>query len=345
MPTKPESTTSSKISSTGSIERHSVLPFADVVGQQRHPVAAAPDLAHQLDHRLVRLQGLEVDLAEAVHLGPVAELGLERRADPLEEVGLGHPPGLERVQRMVAVALGDRLHRPAERLGGDPGAILKRRERVHQRRRQHAAEVRDHGLDRRVPHAGRRMSSAPAPAAPADAQGQRGGRPAQRRRRRARSRRSRRPRPGSASRPRTGRARARPAAAARRARTRSRAASRRAARTTRRRRARRRPAPRRGRRRPPGAARRPRSAARRRAAPESTRTASTSSQSSSPARRQTGRSRDGSRARGRRARPSAHSKRRRSAAGRLELERDDLTHAAHRARSPGARSTSCAVPS
>ena len=42
---------------------------------------------------------------------------------------------------MGAVALGDRLHRAPERLGGDPGLVLKGGERVHQRRRQHAAEV------------------------------------------------------------------------------------------------------------------------------------------------------------------------------------------------------------
>ena len=74
------------------------------------------------------------------------------------------PPGLELEQGMGAVALGDRLHRAAERRGRDPGPVLKGRERVHQRRRQHAAEVGDHRPDRGA-HA-LSTSRIPAPALP-----------------------------------------------------------------------------------------------------------------------------------------------------------------------------------
>ncbi len=96
----------------------------------------------------------------------VAELGLERVGDLTEEVGLGHPAGLEHVQRVLPVALGDRLHRPAERLAGDPGLVLEGGERVDQRGRQDAAEVGDHRPDPRRSHDGRRMSSDPVPASP-----------------------------------------------------------------------------------------------------------------------------------------------------------------------------------
>jgi hypothetical protein len=78
----------------------------------------------------------------------VAELRLERRGDLAEEARLGDPSGLERVERMVAVALGDRLHRRSERCGRDPGLVLEGGERVHQRRRQHPTEVGDDRLDR-----------------------------------------------------------------------------------------------------------------------------------------------------------------------------------------------------
>ena len=63
-----ESTTNSKISSTGSIERHSGSHSRTLLVSIaiRRPLSRSS--AHQLDHRLVRLQRLEVDLAEAVHL-------------------------------------------------------------------------------------------------------------------------------------------------------------------------------------------------------------------------------------------------------------------------------------
>jgi hypothetical protein len=46
-----------------------------------------------------------------VHLGPVAELGLELVGDPRQEVGFGRFALLELVERMAALTLGDPLHR------------------------------------------------------------------------------------------------------------------------------------------------------------------------------------------------------------------------------------------
>ena len=67
---------------------------------------------------------------------------------------------------MGAVALGDRLHRPAERLARDPGAVLEGGERADQRGGQDAAEVGDHGRIRRC-HAGAQdVEDAGAAAAP-----------------------------------------------------------------------------------------------------------------------------------------------------------------------------------
>ena len=154
MPTKAESTTSSKISSTGQHRAPQRLPLAHVVGQQRHPPAAALELAHQLDHRLVRVQRVEVDLAEAVQLGSVAELGLERVREPVEEVRLGD------LARVSSSNSGCSPSRSATACIARPSASTeipvsswKAANELDQRRRQHAAEVGDRRPRSRRPHA------------------------------------------------------------------------------------------------------------------------------------------------------------------------------------------------
>jgi hypothetical protein len=103
-------------------------------------------LAHEPDHAVVGMQGVEVDLREAVQLGAVAELVLQVRLEAREEVGLAHAPALELEERVGAVALGGALHRPAEGRGLDPGHVLDGGERLHERRRQDAPEVGDDRL-------------------------------------------------------------------------------------------------------------------------------------------------------------------------------------------------------
>ena len=60
------------------------LPLADVVREQRRAQAAAAQLADELDHLPVRLEALEVELAQP---GEV-EAGLQVRLDPVAELGL-----------------------------------------------------------------------------------------------------------------------------------------------------------------------------------------------------------------------------------------------------------------
>jgi len=82
------------------------------------------------------------------------ELPGQLALDPGEELRLGHVPALEREQRVLALALGGRGHRGAVLLERDAEAVLEGDEGLQQRGGQHAAEVRDDGLD----HAQRRMS-------------------------------------------------------------------------------------------------------------------------------------------------------------------------------------------
>src|SRR3954454_23979356 len=68
---------------------------------------------------------------------------------------------------MLALPLGDALHRPTERSGLDPDLVLERHERAEQGRREDAAEVRDHRLHAHLPaQAGRTISYVPRPATP-----------------------------------------------------------------------------------------------------------------------------------------------------------------------------------
>jgi len=125
------------------------LPFADVVGQDRHPVAATRQLRHQRDHLPVRVEPVEVGLPEAVEAGPLADQRLEAVAEDGEEAVLADPAALELEQRVAAVELrGARRHRGAELLERDAGVLLKAREGAEQRRGEHAAEVTDDGADR-----------------------------------------------------------------------------------------------------------------------------------------------------------------------------------------------------
>ena len=87
------------------------LPLAHVVGQQRHPHPAGLGRPHLGDHRLVRLERLEVDLLEPVHLRLVAQLHGELGPQRGQELVLGQVTLLELVERMLAVALVDPLHR------------------------------------------------------------------------------------------------------------------------------------------------------------------------------------------------------------------------------------------
>ncbi|MEJ7716408.1 MAG: hypothetical protein WKF31_00005 [Thermoleophilaceae bacterium] len=89
------------------------LPLAHVVGEQGGAKSGLARLAHALDHRRVRVQVLEVDLAEAVERDPGAEVGLEAA----EELALGDPARLELEQRVgPAVFLGG----PLDGRAGDP---------------------------------------------------------------------------------------------------------------------------------------------------------------------------------------------------------------------------------
>src|SRR5258707_262145 len=72
-----------------------LLPLTDVVGADRHPIPAAAELPHVLDHPLVRMQVVEIALSEPVELDRPAELVGELFAESVKKAGLGHPPGLE----------------------------------------------------------------------------------------------------------------------------------------------------------------------------------------------------------------------------------------------------------
>ncbi len=104
-------------------------------------------LAHQVDHRLVGVERLEVDLAEAVELGPVPELGLQCVAELPQEVDLGELPLLELVERVAAILFLDPGHRLAELLERDAGLVLDGGEGLDEGSGEHPAEVRDDGRD------------------------------------------------------------------------------------------------------------------------------------------------------------------------------------------------------
>src|SRR5262249_54069350 len=110
------------------------------------PVSKA---AHQIEHRLVRLECLEVDLAKAMQLRAVAELGLEPPGEGVEELPLGDLTSLEAKEPMLALALADALHRPAQLLHRDARLVLEGGERLDQAVGEDTAEVADHGADRR----------------------------------------------------------------------------------------------------------------------------------------------------------------------------------------------------
>src|SRR6185369_4615785 len=105
--------------------------------------------------RLVRVERVEVDLAEAVQAGPVAELGLEVRAQQLKELRLLDLAPLELEERVVAALLGRGAQRLAEVFGRYLNLVLDPFEAAEQRRRQDAAEVGDDRPDsvgRRLTH-------------------------------------------------------------------------------------------------------------------------------------------------------------------------------------------------
>ncbi len=74
-------------------------------------------------------------------------LALEAVAEQVEELRLGHLPALEVEQRVLAVHLGRAHHRVAERLDRQALAFHHPGEAAEERRRQHAAEVRDDRAD------------------------------------------------------------------------------------------------------------------------------------------------------------------------------------------------------
>jgi hypothetical protein len=90
----------------------------------------------------------EVAVGERQHLDVAAEVRRELRGERREEVVLGHAPALELVQRVRAVARGDLAQRATEGALVEPVLLLEGGERLHQRRREHAAEVADDRLDR-----------------------------------------------------------------------------------------------------------------------------------------------------------------------------------------------------
>ena len=83
-----------------------------------------------------------------MQLGLVPELGHELRPEQVEELGLGEAAAFELEQRVLAVALGDPLHRSAEGIGGNSGLVLERQEGAKERRREDASEVGDKRADR-----------------------------------------------------------------------------------------------------------------------------------------------------------------------------------------------------
>ena len=119
------------------------LPLAHVVGQQRGAQAAAAQLGQVADHRRVRLDPLEVEVAQARQVEPGVELLLE----PARELGLGDLAALEHVQRVLAVGLGGALHRAAELLERHAGLLLVGEEAGRERGGEHPAEVADDGAD------------------------------------------------------------------------------------------------------------------------------------------------------------------------------------------------------
>ena len=96
-----------------------VLPLAHVVRADCEPVAASAQLAHELDHRLVRVEVGEVALPEAVEADLTSERAGEGIGEQLQEPGLGHAPGLKFVQRVGAVLRRHGAHRGPELLERD----------------------------------------------------------------------------------------------------------------------------------------------------------------------------------------------------------------------------------
>ena len=119
------------------------LPLAHVVRQQRGAVARGARAGGEVEHGLVRAQRGPVALGELVHGDGPAHLGRQRAADPVQEVGLGHPPELELVDGVGAVGLCHRRDRAAEGLEGNARVVLEGGEAGQQRRRQNAADVAD----------------------------------------------------------------------------------------------------------------------------------------------------------------------------------------------------------
>ena len=131
------------------------LPLAHVVGQQGGAKAAPAQVANQVDHRLVAMQVVHKDAAEGLEIDAPAELRLEH----LHVAALADRSLLELEQRVAAVGAGQALHRRADLLGRDAAAFSVRGQGATQRRRQHAAEVRDHGPDHAATGSSRVVSS------------------------------------------------------------------------------------------------------------------------------------------------------------------------------------------
>ena len=74
-----------------------------------------------------------------------AQLRRESAADPVQDVGLRRPAELELVDRVDAVVLRDRRHRPPQRLQRDARVVHEGGEGGRQRRGQDAADVAHEG--------------------------------------------------------------------------------------------------------------------------------------------------------------------------------------------------------
>ena len=111
--------------------------------------------------RLVRLAAQE-DLHEAlvgIFTECLAQVALRQGAVRIVELvqrphefGLGQPTHLELEQRMRPLACEDRSHGRPELLERDTGRVLKRGERIEERRCQDASEVRDDRLESPFAH-------------------------------------------------------------------------------------------------------------------------------------------------------------------------------------------------
>jgi hypothetical protein len=119
-------------------------PLADVVGADRHRVAAAAERAHERQEPLVRCEPGEQDLAEALQRDLVAARPGELLAELRQEVRLAQPPGLEREQRVLAADRAGRRHRGPKLLERDRGMLGEPLKTLRHRRCEHAAEIADH---------------------------------------------------------------------------------------------------------------------------------------------------------------------------------------------------------